>query len=201
MNVFKTIAKPTEGIYKEKGSKFLAFAFPVTTEAEVKNHLEQLHKTCFDARHHCYAYILGLRNQQYRANDDGEPNHSAGDPILGQIRSRELTNCLVVVVRYFGGIKLGVGGLIHAYKTAADEALAQTELVILHSKSRFQLTFEYMRTSDVERVLSEFQIDFLEKSFTTNCRFDCQIKDDELAILTARLEPLYDVKFEQTEGL
>src|SRR5690242_5641679 len=125
MSVFsyQTIEKSSDSIYKEKGSRFLAFARPVSSESDVKKVLESLRKEYFDARHHCFAWILGPEKKLFRAFDDGEPNHSAGDPILGQIRSRNLTNVLVVVVRYFGGTKLGVGGLISAYKTAASDAL------------------------------------------------------------------------------
>jgi uncharacterized YigZ family protein len=120
---FRTLRAPAEGIYKEKGSKFLAFAYPVETETDTKVILDALRKQYFDARHHCFAYILGADKPRFRAFDDGEPNHSAGDPILGQIRSRELTNVLVVVIRYFGGVKLGMGGLMAAYKAAAENAL------------------------------------------------------------------------------
>src|SRR5690606_7725476 len=120
---YRTIAQPAEGLYKEKGSKFIALAYPVYTEEEIKDRLAELRKKYYDARHHCYAYMLGADKSRYRANDDGEPNHSAGDPILGQIRSADLSNVLVVVVRYFGGTKLGVSGLITAYKTATADAL------------------------------------------------------------------------------
>jgi uncharacterized YigZ family protein len=126
---YRTIQAPTEGIYKEKGSKFLAFAYPVETEADVKGHLERIKKEYFDARHHCFAYMLGADRKKFRAFDDGEPNHSAGDPILGQIRSKNITNVLVIVVRYFGGTKLGVGGLISAYKTAAEDALNRAAVI------------------------------------------------------------------------
>ena len=126
---FHTIKDSAEGLYKEKGSKFLAFAFPVTTEDEIKDCQEKIRKKYFDARHHCYAWILGADKSQLRANDDGEPNHSAGDPILGQIRSRDLTDVLVVVVRYFGGTKLGVSGLIQAYRAAAEDALNNTTII------------------------------------------------------------------------
>ena len=118
---YHTIASGAEGSYKEKGSKFLAFAYPVASEAEVKEKIEALKAKYFDARHHCYAWILGAEKKLYRANDDGEPNHSAGDPILGQLRAMNLTNVLIVVVRYFGGVKLGVGGLVTAYRSAAED--------------------------------------------------------------------------------
>lgn len=118
---YRTIAGPAEGLYREKGSRFLAFAFPVKKEADIKDQLAMLEKKYFDARHHCFAWILGTDRKSSGACDDGEPNHSAGDPILGKIRSRNLINVLVVVVRYFGGIRLGVGGLAAGYKSAAEE--------------------------------------------------------------------------------
>ena len=122
-NRFLTISKESESLYKEKGSKFIGIAVPTNNEEDVKEHLEAIKKKYYDARHHCYAYVLNPEGTQTRANDNGEPKHSAGDPILGQIKSKELTNTLVLIVRYFGGTKLGVRGLISAYKTAAKEAL------------------------------------------------------------------------------
>jgi uncharacterized YigZ family protein len=149
---YLTVAKDSEGFYKEKGSKFLAFAYPVSNEEEIKEKLEALRKQFYDARHFCYGYIFGLAAEHYRANDDGEPNHSAGDPILGQIKSNELTNTLVVVVRYFGGTKLGVGGLITAYKTAAAEALAQNEIIEKPITKSFTLMFPYEEMNEVQRL-------------------------------------------------
>src|SRR6186713_1623645 len=128
-NSFFTITSASQGIYKEKGSKFLSFAYPVQSESDIKEHIAFLKSEYFDARHHCYAWMLGPERNHFRAFDDGEPNHSAGDPILGQIRSKNLTNVLVVVVRYFGGTKLGVGGLISAYKIAAEEALSKAVII------------------------------------------------------------------------
>ncbi|REE01033.1 IMPACT family protein [Marinoscillum furvescens] len=188
MNEFFTIEAPSEGLFKEKGSKFLAYAYPVESEADVKNRLEELRKQYYDARHHCYAYIIGLKKQAYRANDDGEPNHSAGDPILGQIRSMNLTNCLVVVVRYFGGTKLGVGGLIAAYKTAAEEALKQAKIRTIYSQTTFDLTFSYEATAEVERALAGFDIHYLEKNYTDSCQFVGLLKDEDVPLLEAKLE-------------
>lgn len=196
MNEFLTIAGPTEGFYKEKGSKFLAFAYPVQDEEAIKPLLESLRKQYHDARHHCYAYIVGLKEQLYRANDDGEPNHSAGSPILGQIRSKGLTNCLVVVVRYFGGTKLGVGGLINAYKIAAEDALAKADFIRVYSKTRFVVSFGYEQTAEVERALNEFQIDYVEKSYTADCRFEGMLVDEDVPLLAGRLELLRGVVFE-----
>ena len=140
---FFTIIGPASGEYKEKDSKFLAFAYSVSSGEEVRARLQYLRKQYFDAHHHCYGYLIGLENPSFRANDDGEPGHSAGDPILGQIRSFQSTNCLVVVIRYFGGTKLGVSGLVNAYKTAAAEALskAKKEEVIVSMQTRVKLIF------------------------------------------------------------
>ncbi|WP_416864934.1 MAG: IMPACT family protein [Imperialibacter sp.] len=169
MPSFQSIKATSEGFYKEKGSKFLAFAFPVRTEDDIKNRLDELRKQYYDARHHCYAYILGNESDKYRANDDGEPNHSAGDPILGQIRSKDLTNTLVVVVRYFGGTKLGVSGLITAYKTAAKEALDAAEVIETTIKDEVLIDFTYEQTSDVMRLAKEFNLEIEAQTFQETC--------------------------------
>ncbi|WP_421876270.1 IMPACT family protein [Marinoscillum sp.] len=201
LNEFFTISNSTEGLYKEKGSKFIARAYPVSTEEEIKEHLDQLRKEFYDARHHCYAYIIGLKEQAFRANDDGEPNHSAGDPILGQIRSKNLTNTLVVVVRYFGGTKLGVGGLINAYKVAAEEALNQAEIETVYSQTPFSIQFAYDVTSEVERALGEFEIDYLSKDYTASCHFTGLIKDEDVPRLRKKLEltPDVNLRFEDVD--
>ncbi|MEJ0056464.1 MAG: YigZ family protein [Bacteroidota bacterium] len=173
---YLTIQAPVQGIYKEKGSKFLAFASPVGSEEEVKNNLKALKKEYFDARHHGYAYVLGPGKEKYRAFDDGEPNHSTGDPILGQIRSKNLTNVLVVVVRYFGGVKLGVGGLIAAYKTAAEEALNKAAIIELEVTSELELLFEYEATSDVMRAIKEFDAVIIKQDFIDGCRMVLSVK-------------------------
>lgn len=162
---YRTIEGQTEGIYKEKGSKFLAFAIPVKEEADVKARLDELRKKFYDARHHCYAYILGPDKKKYRANDDGEPNHSAGDPILGQIRSLDLTDTLVVVVRYFGGTKLGVSGLIAAYKTAAEDALSKASVVERDVVDRMTFEYDYTSTPDVMKLVKEFELKIIDQAF------------------------------------
>lgn len=184
---YLTLSSPTTGEYKEKGSKFLAFAFPVSSEEEVKERLAELRKEYYDARHHCYAYILGLTDQAHRTNDDGEPNHSAGDPILGQIRSAELTNCLVVVVRYFGGTKLGVAGLVNAYRTAAADALVKIERKELIVTRAISLSFGYDQLGVVERWVEEFQMEVSERDFTTSCVLHANIPSDYIEILQDRL--------------
>ena len=154
---------------KEKGSKFIAVAYPVESDEEIREHLQQLRKQYYDARHHCYAWMLGPEKKMFRANDDGEPNHSAGDPILGQIRSRDLTNILVVVVRYFGGVKLGVGGLIAAYKFATDDALQNAIIIERQVELNIKLNFAYEFTPEVMRMIKDFELKIIEQNFTNSC--------------------------------
>jgi uncharacterized YigZ family protein len=198
---FFTIAAPTTVTYKEKGSKFIAFAHQVTDSEQIKAILEGLRKQYFDASHHCYAWILGPDKKQFRAFDDGEPNHSAGDPILGQIRSKNLTNTLVVVVRYFGGTKLGVSGLINAYKMAAAEALNQTRVLEKFITERFTLQFDYTDTSVVMALLKESEAEIVKQSFMDSCQiiFDLRIKQvqpfhSKLEILKATGHQLQQTK-------
>jgi len=173
---FRTISGPTEGLYKEKGSKFLAFAYPVQNEDDIKKHLEALRKTYFDARHHCYAWMLGPEKKLFRAADDGEPNHSAGDPILGQIRSRDITDVLVVVVRYFGGIKLGVGGLITAYRAAAEDALQQAVVLEKEVYTPVTLLYDYAATPDVMRLVKEYDLTIVAQDFQEGCRLEGEVR-------------------------
>ncbi len=166
---YRTVKEPASGEYKEKGSKFLGFVYPVSSESDVKERLEELRKEFYDARHHCYAYILGNDGELFRANDDGEPGHSAGDPILGQLRSENLTNVLAVVVRYFGGTKLGVSGLIHAYKTAAAEAIKAAPLVRRQITRSLELKYPYDSTNEVMRLIDEFDLTVLDQQFEMDC--------------------------------
>ncbi|MDA0196697.1 MAG: YigZ family protein [Bacteroidetes bacterium] len=175
MDSFLTIKAEATGLYKEKGSKFLSFAFPVQSEDDIKRFLEKLRKEYHDARHHCYAYILKADQSQFRANDDGEPNHSAGDPILGKIRSRNLTNTLVVVVRYFGGTKLGVSGLINAYKTAASDSLDKIEVRRIIITQPIELEFEYGVTNEVIRLVHEFSLELSNQKFNEPCKISALI--------------------------
>ena len=166
---YLTIQKPSVGVYKEKGSKFLAFAYPVESEVDIKARMDGLKKEYFDARHHCFAWMLGPEKKQFRANDDGEPNHSAGDPILGQIRSKDLTNILVVVVRYFGGVKLGVGGLIGAYKAAAEDALVNAVVIEQTVYCKFKMNYNYAETPEVMRMVKDFDLIIRHQEFNENC--------------------------------
>jgi uncharacterized YigZ family protein len=167
---YRTITTPVEGVFREKGSKFLAFGFPVESEDQIREHLQKLRKEYFDARHHCYAWMLGADKTKFRANDDGEPNHSAGDPILGQIRSRDLTNVLVVVVRYFGGVKLGVGGLIAAYKAATDDALGKALISEKEVENELVLEYSYDATSEAMRLIKDFDLRVIHQDFADVCR-------------------------------
>jgi len=172
---YRTIHQPSEGQYKEKGSKFLGFAYPVQTEEEVKQRIMELKKKYFDARHHCFAYVLGADKARFRAFDDGEPNHSAGDPILGQIRSKNLTDVLIVVIRYFGGVKLGVGGLISAYKTTAEEALNQSVIIEKEVLWKFSIQYEYASTPEVMRLVKEFKLNIEDQQFGEQCSMQAEI--------------------------
>ncbi len=176
------------GTYKDRGSKFLAFAYPVATEADIREYLSALRKKYHDARHHCYAYILGLESQQMKASDDGEPGHSAGDPILGQIRSAGLTNTLVVVVRYFGGIKLGVGGLINAYKTAAGNALKEAKTKTVFPSSQVEFEYDYQDTSKVERILEIPDLEIISREFTSHCSVRVSIRKTDQEMFIGRLK-------------
>lgn len=173
---FFTIQNPTQGVYKEKGSKFLAFAFPVSSEIEIKKQLDLLRKKYFDARHHCYAYVLGPDKAKFKASDDGEPNHSASDPIIGQIHSKNLTNVLIVVVRYFGGVRLGIGGLMKAYKAAAEDALNQASVKEIEVMKKIELQFDYSRTPEAMRLVKDFELKILEQSFKESCQIKALIK-------------------------
>jgi uncharacterized YigZ family protein len=194
---YRTIEGASTGQYKEKGSRFLSFAFPVETEESIRTHLEALQKEYFDARHHCYAWILGTTQQRFRANDAGEPNHSAGDPILGQIRSRNLTNVLVVVVRYFGGIKLGVGGLITAYRAAAEDALNKAAIVEREITGSVVINYTYEATPEVMRLVRDFKLTITQQEFQDKCSltalYSVRIKNDlsgKLELMQATGTPL-----------
>ena len=175
-DTYRTIAAPAEGLYKEKGSKFLAFAYPVRTTDEVKAYLDALRKQYFDARHHCYAYILGANKDAWRANDDGEPSGTGGRPIHGQLLSADLTDTLIVVVRYFGGILLGASGLANAYKTAARDAIDHAEIVERTIDVRYRLRFEYALMNDVMRIIKDFDLKPENQQFDLDCTLDLSVR-------------------------
>ncbi|MBP5536297.1 MAG: YigZ family protein [Bacteroidales bacterium] len=175
-DTYHTISAPSEGLFKDKGSKFLAFAYPVRSEDEVRQHIERIKKEYFDARHHCYAYILGPRKDAWRANDDGEPSGTAGKPIYGQLLSHDLTDILVVVVRYFGGILLGTSGLINAYRSATRDALDHTTVIEKTVDVGYRLHFGYEQMNDVMRILKENGLSFENQVFDMQCRLDIWVR-------------------------
>lgn len=175
-DTFFTVSRSSEGLFKDRGSKFFYFSFPVKNEEEIKIHLTELKKKYFDARHHCYAWMLGKDGDQFRANDDGEPNHSAGDPILGQIRSNNLTNILIVVVRYFGGTKLGISGLIHAYKTSAALAIEENILVQEHVKTSVNIRFPYPVLNDVMKLIKFHDLTIYAQEMMLDCEMQLEFR-------------------------
>lgn len=187
-DVYRTIAVPAEGLYTEKRSKFIAIALPVRTVDDVKAFLEEYQKKYYDARHVCYAYMLGPERKDFRANDNGEPSGTAGKPILGQINSNELTDILVIVVRYFGGIKLGTSGLIVAYKAAAAEAIAAAEIVEKTVDECVTCWFEYPFMNDVMRIVKEEGPEIVEQGYDMDCRMTLRIRSSLMPRLRARLD-------------
>lgn len=192
---YRTIAAPSEAIYTEKRSKFIAIALPVRTVEEVKMRLEEYQKKYYDARHVCYAYMLGHERKDFRANDNGEPSGTAGKPILGQINSNELTDVLVIVVRYFGGIKLGTSGLIVAYRTAAAEALAAAAFVERTVDDEVEVLFEYPFMNDVMRVVKEEEPTIVLQTYDMDCMMRLRIRRLSMPRLRARLEKVETLRF------
>lgn len=185
---YKTIAKPAEGSYSEKRSKFLAYAFPVQTEQEVKTRLAEIQKKHWDARHHCYAYILGPHKDAYRLNDNGEPSGTAGRPIYGQLLSKDLTNTLVIVVRYFGGIKLGVSGLQNAYKVAAREALDAAVIEERTIQEQYRVVFEYAKMNDIMQILKDPEIQVLDRQSDMRCTYTISVRQRDADRVTTALK-------------
>lgn len=194
-DTYKTIATSSEEVlYKEKNSKFFGYAYPVTTEEEIKEILERLRKEHFSARHWCYAYQIGTEKIQYRANDDGEPNNSAGMPIYGQIQSFEVTNVLVVVVRYFGGVKLGVGGLISAYKIAAQMALENSEILECTIDKHFIISFGYANMNKVMRIIKEKNLQIVSQKMEMDCEIEIATRKKNVQNVLDTFENLYEIK-------
>lgn len=187
-DTYKTIAAPAESVYTEKRSKFIAIALPVRTLAEIKAYLDEYQKKYYDARHVCYAYMLGAERKEFRANDNGEPSGTAGKPILGQINSNELTDILVIVVRYFGGIKLGTSGLIVAYKTAAAQALSEAQIIEKTVDEQVTVVFEYPFMNDIMRIVKEESLEVLDQSYDMDCVMTLRIRKSQMPRLRMRLE-------------
>ena len=196
-DTYKTIIAPTEGIYKEKGSKFLSFAIPVSSADEVKEIVKNYRKEYYDSRHVCYAYMLGADRKEFRANDDGEPSGTAGRPILGQINSRELTNILVIVVRYFGGILLGTGGLVVAYKEATTDALDQAEVIEKTVDESISIIFDYVLMNEVMRIIKDTNAQITSQSFENQCEMQLSIRKQDAVLLSAKLAKIYGLQIKE----
>jgi len=195
-DTYLTLAGDSEGIYREKGSKFLAFAYRVKDEDEIKEKLAHLKRKHHDARHHCFAYILGAKKEEFRAFDDGEPPHTAGSPILGQIRSNDLTNVLIVVVRYFGGTKLGKSGLIAAYKTAAADAISANSIISEAQMLPMALRFEFRDMGEVMRMIQDDGIKLVQQHFENSCLIKLEVREGIIEELKNRLSQIPSVSIE-----
>ncbi|WCO00531.1 IMPACT family protein [Psychroserpens ponticola] len=196
-DIYKTITKASpEVLFKDKNSKFFGYAFPVTTEEDVKSHLETLKKEHHQARHWCYAYQIGKskKDYTYRANDDGEPNNSAGMPIYGQIQSFEVTNVLIVVVRYFGGVKLGVSGLINAYRTSAQMALEASKIISKTINFEYAITFDYKNMNKVMRIVKEKNLNVINQTLELSCELIISVRLKEATSIFEIFDRLYEIE-------
>ena len=193
-DTYLTIQNTSEGIFRDRASKFIGIAVPVCTEAEMKQALDDIRKKYFDATHHCYAFRLGADKTVFRSNDDGEPSGTAGRPILGQIQSKDLTNLLVVVVRYYGGTKLGVPGLINAYKTAAKEALDAAKIIEKTVQDIYEVFFRYEQMNDVMRILKDEHVSQLSHQFDTECIIKFSVRQQHVGRIVDMLGKLTDIK-------
>jgi len=194
--LYKTIEKQAEGIFKEKGSKFIARVIQVKTEEDCRNELVQIKKEFHDARHYCYAYRIDPENEQFRSNDDGEPSGTAGKPILNQIYSFELFNVLVVVVRYFGGTKLGTSGLINAYKTASREAINNAMIKTRYLTRQIELNFKYELMNDVMRVIKEENLYIYDQFYHLDCVIKLTVKKKDLKKIQSRFKKIRELRLE-----
>lgn len=194
-DTFRTIAKASKAIYTEKRSKFIAYAIPVLSADEVKTEIEKLRKEYYDARHVCWAYMLGADRKDFRANDDGEPSGTAGKPILGQINSNGLTDILIAVVRYFGGIKLGTSGLIVAYREAAAEVIREAEIIEKTVDCRISFSFEYPFMNDVMKTVKDLEPTILNQSYEMDCLMTLEIRKARFEELVNRLKKIESLKF------
>lgn len=190
-----TLSGKSEGIHKDRGSKFLYFAFPVENEEGIKSELTALRKQYFDATHQCYAWVLDQNGGRYRANDDGEPNHSAGDPILGQIRSHRLTQVLIVVIRYFGGTKLGVSGLIQAYKTAAAMAIESNEIIKKWVMDTIHIRFPYPSMNEVMKLVKSESLEITHQELGLDCKLSLEMRKGQVSRVYEILQEIEGLRF------
>ncbi len=195
-DTYKTIAKPSEGYFKDKGSRFIARAFNVNSEDEIKNILLSIKKEYHDARHHCYAYRLGVNKERYRYNDDGEPSSTAGKPIYGQILSSNLTDMLIIVIRYFGGTKLGVSGLINAYKSAAKDAIGNSKIIVKSVNDTMTLCFSYQILNQCMRIIKENGLGVVYQDFKESCKMELEIKKNDTNRIQKIFEKIHGVQIE-----
>ncbi len=194
-DIYLTLAEPTQEIlFKDKGSKFFGVAFPVESEEEIKQHIETIKNKHHTARHWCYAWQLGVKTIKYRANDDGEPRNSAGIPIYGQIQSFNVTNVLIIVVRYFGGVKLGVGGLIKAYKTAAQQALNEALIIEKTIKVTYTLQFDYSIINKVMRIIKENNLQIIDQKSDLKCNLIIEVRENESNKIENCFASIYGIK-------
>lgn len=195
-DTYRTVAEPVEGFFKDKGSKFISFVFPISSENEAKSYLLELREIHPKANHHVYAFRLGMDRMQYRLSDDGEPSGSSGRPILNTLYSREITNVLVVVVRYFGGTLLGIPGLINAYRSATEDALENAEIVVKHLFNLYKLSFSYVQMNDVMRIVKELELPVSEQLFEMECSLVVEVRTTLLERFMTRVEKVEELKVE-----
>jgi uncharacterized YigZ family protein len=191
---YQSIKEPATGIFKDKGSKFLAFAYPVISEDGIKPKIDLLRKEYFDAKHHCYAYRLGINGEIFKSNDDGEPSGTAGKPIYGQILSFNITNVLVVVVRYFGGTLLGTSGLIKAYKAATVDALSNAGIILCEVSDMFKVKFDYLEMNKVMKAVKDFNLEVLEQNLGNVCDILLKVNKKKVPELLHRFEPSENIE-------
>ena len=193
-DTYKTIAAKSEGYFKDRGSKFYAFAYPVITEQGIKDILKDLRKEYYDARHHCFAYILGCDKSVYRVNDDGEPSGTAGKPIYGQLLSNDLTNILVVVIRYFGGTKLGIPGLINAYRTAAKNAIKNAAIITKTLSDVYEITYDYNVMNKVMKILKDEKLQQLTHDFQMRCKITFSVRKKNTNKIYEKFQKINNLK-------
>lgn len=198
-DIYKTITSSSQGLYKEKGSRFISFAIPVSDQDEIKTIIDKIRKEHHEAKHHCYAYMIGHERTVWRVNDDGEPSGTAGRPILGQINSYCLTNILIVVSRYFGGTLLGVSGLINAYRTAAASAIQNAELIEKTLQEYYEITYPYISMNDVMRILKEENLGQSQQSFDLECRLLLNFRVSVREKVLNRLSRIDSLKYRYIE--
>ncbi len=199
MDTFLTVKDTATSIFKDKGSKFIAFIYPVSTIDEIKSILDQKRKEYYDARHVCYAYMLGFERLNFRANDDGEPSGTAGRPILGQINGANLTDVLIIVVRYFGGILLGTSGLINAYKTSAYDVINSAEIITKIVEKSFVATCDYQTVNDVMKIIKEYNLELVKSEYNLDCSFTFKVRTSLIDTVSKKFSNLDFVQFNQLD--